>query len=305
MRRLVSLVAVLTLLPVAPAFATELDEILERTRAAEYSAEQIISCSTPYGAQDAFVRLVQADGELTVSSNAIEGAEVSAGAGLWTLTRPDGLVTGAAVEGAQSLEGDLYDVSDASRIRFLGRDAEAYRLERDGELRAELVVDTETGALVQAVTFTGDGEVYCTRRFVSIDGTPQELASKQPVEISPTEQIQNSMLPESVAGFVRLDHYEDEDGFTFAYYSDGFFSFALFETPASVDVPGGSEVEFESGAYTRAFNAGQVSYAWDTRSGGMALIGDLPPDLHEGVLSEMPSPDDPGLLRRWWRSLFG
>ena len=39
--------------------------------------------------------------------------------------------------------------------------------------------------------------------------------------------------------------------------------------------------------------------------GGMALVGDLPPDLHEAVLSEMPHPEDPGFFRRWWRSLFG
>jgi len=37
----------------------------------------------------------------------------------------------------------------------------------------------------------------------------------------------------------------------------------------------------------------------------MALVGDLPPDLHETVLSDMPHPQDPGLFRRFWRALFG
>jgi hypothetical protein len=37
----------------------------------------------------------------------------------------------------------------------------------------------------------------------------------------------------------------------------------------------------------------------------MALVGDLPPDLHEAVLEELPRPETPGLFRRLWRSLFG
>jgi hypothetical protein len=37
----------------------------------------------------------------------------------------------------------------------------------------------------------------------------------------------------------------------------------------------------------------------------MALVGDLPPDMHEDVLAGLPTPTDPGLLQRLWRSLFG
>jgi hypothetical protein len=37
----------------------------------------------------------------------------------------------------------------------------------------------------------------------------------------------------------------------------------------------------------------------------MAMVGDLPPDMHEGVLAGLPAPEDPGLFQRLWRSLFG
>jgi hypothetical protein len=37
----------------------------------------------------------------------------------------------------------------------------------------------------------------------------------------------------------------------------------------------------------------------------MALVGDLPPDMHQTVLSGLPAPADPGLFRRLWRNLFG
>ena len=59
----------------------------------------------------------------------------------------------------------------------------------------------------------------------------------------------------------------------------------------------------EQGYFVKRSN-GDV-WQWDMWQSGMALVGDLPPDLHEAVLSEMPHPEDPGFFRRWWRSLFG
>jgi hypothetical protein len=114
-----------------------------------------------------------------------------------------------------------------------------------------------------------------------------------------------SSLPETLGDFERLDVYEDEEGFTFAYYSDGFFSFAVFQTPATVAAGTGSLVTVGERPYIRSFGAGNVTYAWETRSGGMALVGDLPPDMHEDVLSGLPAPQDPGLFRKLWRNLFG
>lgn len=307
MRRLLAAVVVLTMIPMTSAFANDLDEILERSRSAEYSAEQIISCSTPDGVHDAFVQLVQSEGEIRVSSRVADGVEVAAGEGDWVLTSSDGLVSGASVDQAQEGAQSLYDVDDGGPVLFLGRAANVYQLQRDGELRAELVVDDRSGAIVRAVTFGSDGEVYCERRFVSINDARPESREVSPFTVEASEQtsVEDSDLPDNVAGFERLDHYEDEDGFSFAYYSDGFFSFALFETPSRVSLPDSTVVEYETGKYHRLYSAGQVSYAWETRDGGMALIGDLPPDLHEEVLSEMPQPDDRGLLRRWWRALFG
>lgn len=305
MKRLLSIVVVFTLVPASAAWATELDEILERSHAAEYSAEQIISCSTPDGVQDTFVTLVQSGNELRVSSKGRDGVEVTAGEGDWTASRPDGPVTGASVDDAQESESSLYSVEDEGAILFLGRPAQAYRLHRDGVLRAELVVDDDSGALVQAVTFNADGDVYCERRFVSLDETPPIVSPRDSVQSDPLHQVEDSTFPSEVSGFDRLDHYEGEAGFSFAYYSDGFFSFALFETHSTVQLPGSSNVEFASGVYARSFSPGQVSFAWETKAGGMAMIGDLPPDLHDAVLSEMPPPENRGLLRRWWRALFG
>jgi hypothetical protein len=302
---------VLIVLPATAALGADLDELLSRGNEATYSAEQTISCSTPDGVRDAVVRITQMDGELRVSSSVTDEVEVAAGGGTWSVRSGDGLVAEAAVDaGDKETSESLYSLDEEESVEYLGRAAMSYLLIRDGETRGELTFDDETGALVQAVTFTLDGEVYCERRFTSID-TELERVSALDTETAAadggTEPVVDdaSQLPDEVAGFELLDQYEDEEGLRFSYYSDGFFSFALFETDTTVELPEATSVELQSGAYVRAFTAGQVTYVWETVAGGMALVGDLPPDLHESVLAEMPHPQDPGFLRRWWRNLFG
>lgn len=306
MRRLVSLVAVLVVVPGTAAFAAELDELLEQGQEASYSAEQIISCSTPDGVRDALVRIEQVGGELQLTSSVSGDVEVTAGAGGWTITSDEGLLAQATVDRGDPADDELYVVEEEGAVEYLGRVAMAYLLVRDGEPRAELTIDDETGVVVKAVTLTLDNDVYCERRFVSLDTEVPELDKKSGDSAgAPPTLVETSSLPERVSGFDLLDQYEDESGVRFAYYSDGFFSFALFETPSAVAVPEATPVELESGDYLRVFTAGQVTYVWETRDSGMALVGDLPPDLHQAVLAEMPRPEDPGLFRRWWRALFG
>jgi hypothetical protein len=306
MRRLAFLVAVLVVVPGTAAFGAELDELLEQGQEASYSAEQIISCSTPDGVRDALVRIEQVGGELQLTSSVSGDVEVTAGAGGWTITSDEGLLAQATVDRGDPADDELYVVEDEGAVEYLGRVAMAYLLVRDGEPRAELTIDDETGVVVKAVTLTLDNDVYCERRFVSLDTEIPEIDKQSGDEVgAPPTLVETSSLPKNVSGFELLDQYEDESGVRFAYYSDGFFSFALFETPSAVAVPEATPVELESGDYLRVFTAGQVTYVWETRDSGMALVGDLPPDLHQAVLAEMPRPEDPGLFRRWWRALFG
>jgi hypothetical protein len=307
-RRITPLVVIFVLLAPATAYATDLGELLQRSQGANYSAEQIISCSTPDGARDAIVRITQSGNELTVASSTTGEVEVAAGSGSWSLRQGGGLVAEAAVGAGETEAAEpLYTVEEEQAVEYLGRAAMSYLLVREGEPRAELVIDDVTGAMVEAVTYTLDGDVYCERRFVSLDtdaSSPSDVGSADPAGTPPIA-VDESTLPEEVSGFSRLDQYEDEDGLRFAYYSDGFFSFAVFETPSAVALPDPATARFESGSYQRVFTAGQVTYVWETRDGGMALVGDLPPDLHEPVLAAMPHPQDPGFFRRWWRNFFG
>ncbi|MDX1468323.1 MAG: hypothetical protein R3258_03185 [Acidimicrobiia bacterium] len=308
MRRVIAAVLALVLGPAGVAWATDLDELLERSHDASYVADLTISCSTPDGARDAVVRIAQVEGLMVVGSTIDADLQVAAGAGGWSLSRHDGVVAAAEVDSAGTQQEPLYVVEDLGARSVLGRDAMAYRLVRDGTLRAELVFDDETGALVLATTFAADGTTYCQRRFISIDPEPPSLsplAVSEDVALLTLSTDVETGLPEQIGGFDRLDLYEDEDGFRFAYYSDGFFSFAVFETPVAVELPDGVVVEAESGTYHRSYTAGQVTYTWETRAGGLALIGDLPPDMHEAVLSGLAEPYDAGWLGRFWRRLFG
>jgi hypothetical protein len=287
--------------------ATDLDELLDETQEASYTAEQVISCSTPDGVRDAVVGLSQSGGELHVGASADPDLEVAAGYGGWALVRDGSVVSSTNVQASEQMPESRYEVDDGSTTEYLGREATLYRMiDDDGLVRAELVLDAEIGALLRVVTFTADESVYCERRFISFNPeTPAPAESSAEPTVEYTTSDVESDLPETLAEFDRLDAYQDEEGFVFAYYSDGFFSFAVFQTPSVVSLDDGSTVILAERPYSRSFSPGQVTFAWETRDGGMAMVGDLPPDMHEKVLAGLPAPADPGLFRRLWRSLFG
>jgi len=302
-----TLLALMLAAPAVAASAASLDELLERGGEASYSAEQTINCSTPDGPRDAVVTVAQEGDEIRVGSTVSEGVEIIAGSGGWTLSRGGEVVSSASVESGEDPVAPLYAVEEGGAAFYLGRPALTFDLLRDGAPRARLVLDSDSGAMMAATTLYADGAVYCDRRFVFFDPAAPGPAPLEPGpggELTPVEAPETG-LPESAAGFRRLDTYEDDDGPTFAYYSDGFFSFAVFVTPVAVTLPDATEAELGGAVYRRSFTPGQVVYVWETRDGAMALVGDLPPDLHEPVLAEFPEPSEPDLIRRWWRRLFG
>ncbi len=301
------LVSLLVLLPAVAAGAADLTELLDESGEASYTAEQVINCATPDGDRDAVIDLSQAEGEMHIGASSDPDVEVASGDGGWTLVRGGSVVSSVNVQATTTAAGTHYTVDDGSPTQYLGRAAVLYQMSDGETLRAELVLDSEIGALLRVATFTEDGAVYCEKRFISFEpGDPGAQPENSTVDAgSASETVVDSDLPETLGSFERLDVYGDEAGFVFGYYSDGFFSFAVFETPSLVMLTEGTVVTVGNSPYARTFTPGQVTYAWETTDGGMALVGDLPPDMHESVLVELPAPSDPGLFRRLWRSLFG
>ncbi|MEX1091724.1 MAG: hypothetical protein WEF28_01075 [Acidimicrobiia bacterium] len=309
MRRLVVLVLVM-MVPQSVALAVDLDELLEESRSASYSAEQLISCSTPDGTRDALIELEQRGGEVRYGGKSETGPQVWSGYGGWVVQADGSVVDSATIAGDESVEdesldADTYTVEETEEVSYLGRTSTRYVLLDDDVLRAELVVDLETGVLLMVTTFDGDGEPYCERRFVAFDPEAPEWEISEPGPGAELAVSSTSLLPENIGDFALLDAYVDDAGLTFGYYSDGFFSFAVFESTVEIVLDEGVDHLVGGHRYSREFSPGQATYTWPVQGGGMALIGDLPPDLHDQVLEELPSPYDAGFFRRLWRNLFG
>ena len=302
MRKLLALVAALIVIPAASASAAELDEILERSQEATYSAEQVISCTTPDGVRDAVVSLEQTGAGLHVSGE----VEVSAGYGGWEVVREGAVVSSASVKAADTGAEPIYRVDEGVAHPFLNRKAGLYKLYAGDVLRAEMIVDGATGALLSVSTYNEDGTVYCERKFIEFDPTPQEemTATTEPDEgLEPGART--SAFPESLGDFRRLDIYEDGEGLMFAYYSDGFFSFAVFQTPSIVALDDAAALTIEDSVYAMSYSPGQVTYSWGThrrRDGA----GRRPAPGHARRGPRRPGcPGQPRVLQRIWRSLFG
>ena len=305
MRRLTVLVVILTLFPSVAASATTLEELLERSRTAAYTAEQMISCSTPDGFRGVLARISQQGSSLSITSMTEAGNEIAIGPGVWARSGAGGVVQETTLGGEMIEFVSQYEVEEVGSRWFMGRDASGYRLIRDGVIRGEMVLDDETGAMVRMTSFDNKGSSYCDRRFITFE--PVELEAPEfELPEGPTLVLEElAEMPAEVAGFTRVDSYIDNGGLTLTYYSDGFFSFAIFRTPSRVELPESLPVEFDGFRYERVFTAGQVSYAWEVRDQAMAMVGDLPPDLHQAVLEAMPRPVDFGFVQRLWRNLFG
>jgi hypothetical protein len=115
-------------------------------------------------------------------------------------------------------------------------------------------------------------------------------------------------LPESVAGYRRADVYAAGRDSIHAFYSDGLFSFSVFESPRT-GLPAAFEratvFEVSGKRYRRLVTPTSVWVHWDAPDRSYLLVGDLPPDHLMGVLQRLPAPGQRGFLVRLWRALFG
>ncbi len=312
MRRFTFFAVLILLTPVIT--AADLSDYLERSATAEFQGDQIVTCSTPDGVRDAVLQIVGRDGALVVTSPVGDGRSLSAGAGSLAVAGPDGSVRSTQVVSATDGPGPArYAIAAAIPGTYLGRIVETVVVERDGEPRARMTFDVETGALLRSVVFQADERVYCDARMVTFDpSAPEVLApGSDPDAVHVLESTQDfdlRALPDEVEGFVRLDQYRYDDSSVLAYYSDGFFSFTLLHSRRPVRLETSealTRVDAGGGFYERIYGPGTALYVWESQLGGLAMFGDLPPDLQERVMAGLPEPGQPSFFIRWWRRLFG
>jgi hypothetical protein len=301
-----------SLLIVPTSAMADLGGYLERSATAEFSGEQLIACETPDGARDSLFEIAQSDGWVAAWTGADDDRRVTVGSGKMATVTGDHVVASSVVESSDfGSDSASYTVGEEVPTTFLGREAVEVMIERDGVRRIALTVDVETDAVVRTEVLDADGNVYCDRRLVSFTpGVPGAFDDlEESIDAEPALPIDSAPaeLPETTHGFHLLDTYQLDEG-TLSYYSDGFFSFGTVVTDRPVGFAESDEVvvvDDGAGEYQRVYEAGRVTVAWRSAAGNLALIGDLPPDLVEDVLTDLPRPVGAGFFETIWSRLFG
>lgn len=295
-----------------PALATDLGEYLERAAASEYSGEILVICDTPEGTVAQFVEVARSGGQLWVRSSSNEA--VAANGELYQRAA-DGAVHATRIDSAAVWEvSPRYAPLEAGEARELERPVHVVTVMEGDVERVRLHFDDATGALLRSEVRNGDRSLYCSSSFVSFSEDSQSIdasvtqGTPDTAQIVDFSDIDEEALPAEVGGFKRLDAYQGPEDSTVAYYSDGVFSFTVMASRRAVRIP---ELEYApiteiaGERYQRLFQPGLVVYAWESRVGGYALIGDLPLDLQVAVLGDLPRAGRPGFFARLWRSWFG
>ena len=306
----VLLMAGLLVSPLTTSF--DLDTYLEGSGDADFHGEILVSCDTPDGSRDAVFRIAQVDGSVVAWSAEEDDPVVTVGPGR-IASSSDGTVDASVLNTGSRDDGTSgYTTVEEADGTFLGRDVTEVTIDRQGVERLRMVVDDATDAVLRTTSLDGDGEVYCDRRFLDFaegSGTTPRLDLGEAGSVDATEPLDDApaSLPAETSGFTLADTYPVEEG-TMSYYTDGFFSFAVVVTDRSIDIEEGADVtEFTTadGRYRRSYEAGRVTVTWPAAAGSMALVGDLPPDLTQDVIADLPSPVQPGFFGRIWTTLFG
>ena len=289
-----------------------LEEMLEAAATADFRGSGIVISRWDGDSAAATYEMTTRDGVSSVSDG---GAEVIVGDGR-VATRSDSDWSGLAVEEWSDWRlSDRYTLSEGAAVERLGRAAhEVYVLE-DGEARARLIIDEETGAPLLAEVFDSSGGTYRVAALIEVEadlsaGADPLLpdAGTMPDPRTVPAAAYTGKLPEFAGWYRRADIYAGPGDAVHAFYSDGLFSFSVFETGR-----GATPESFENATrfvvngktYRRIIKPSQVWVQWHSPDHTYVLVGDLPPDHLEAVLGEFPEPGNRAFFVRLWRKLFG
>ncbi len=278
------------------AMADEVTDRMDRSVGVVYSGEQSVICDQPDGRHAEVFEVGQND------------------AGVIVTVDPGGTTRAAKALMLSTDLGDRYTMRMAEADAVLGRAVDVVEIVDGSQIRVRLSFDTESSVLLMSEIFNGDGSMYCTTRFVAFAlGTAGPAEGIEVVaEVEATEApIRNvdPALPVRLAGFNRLKlTLGSQPDVRSAFYGDGVFTFQLTNSDRPISVPEldrRPRVTIEGHDYQRIFELGRAVYAWNSDLGGYVLVGELPVDVQERVLSELPDPKSRGFFERLWNDLFG
>jgi hypothetical protein len=318
MRRILASAAAAALVMAVPAAARgddALEEYLERAAVSDFHARGVLICSWGETSAAASYEVSRSNGVSMVHG---PDGDLLAGGGLSAVrtgTEWRALEIGSASSWRLS---DRYALSTPRATSLLGRPATSYTVLEDGVPRVRLVVDDASSVPLLTEVLAADGEVFRLAVMVDFDnvdamdavtsvGEMPELTGMADMRTMTAVPAPDT-FPEEVAGYRRADTYLAPGDTIHAFYTDGLFSFSVFEARrGATPEPFRSAATWEVGGeqYRRIVTPAHAWIQWHAPDRSYLLVGDLPPDHAAEVLAGLPQPGDRSWFVRLWRRLFG
>ncbi len=299
-------VALLISLPAGGAVAAELEDVLDEASGSTYTASRLVV--SVWGGQTQVSRefVEHADGMEMVRRDT-NWSMVGNGKAATMGDEPTGVTF---LTHQQPNATSRYTINEYGKATHMSRLCRIVEVMEGDIVRARLVVDDRSGALLIQELYSGNGGLYRRTtlsdfRAYRVYEAPMDGADV-PMEIVMPEE--SDVLLDSAAGYQLVDAFSAPGGSEQGFYSDGLFRFSLFVLPVQTVVSGFEEpMAFvtESGVYDMVPTAHAARLHWSDGSNQFVLVGDLPPDHLGDVLGELPAPDAGGMWSKWWKRLFG
>lgn len=287
-----------------PVFAEDLEDYLAEAGSAEYSGRRIVVTNWEGTSTVGVYEFAHAGGVALIDDGT---GEAMVGAG--RMSNAGGGVI--LPEWSAATLADRYTTEDALAVTRLGRDAHVISVREDGAVRATIVFDDTTGAPLATEVYDGEGRLFRYTAMLDFDPSPvlvySEMATTGYAYDVMTPDTEGA-LPAEVGDYVRADAYSGPDDARHTFYTDGLFSFSVFEiggetTPSRFD--DAADLDVNGASYALIVEPTDVWVSWSASGTTYVLVGDLPPDQLAEVLEDLPRPSRPGIFRRLWRGLFG
>lgn len=285
--------------------AADLEEYLQHAEDAEYAGRRIVITVWDGTSRISIYDVTHAPSLMMIGD---ESGESTVGSG-----KVAGSRSAAVMIAHLSASGlaNRYTVEAPKDVMLLGRSARSITIVEDALVRAVFVFDSGTGASLSTEIYDGAGTLFRYSAMLEFDPSPnlvykdlQPATTDYDVMLPAT----GTSLPPTAAGYERADTYGGPNDSVHAFYTDGLFSFSIFEIRGDVHLTAfddGDEFEVAGATYQRLITPSELWVAWSAHGSTYLLIGGLPPDHLEDVLVELPRPNRGNLLQRMWRGLFG
>ena len=295
-----ALLAVALVVLTAPvALATDLQDYLTKAADASYGGEQA-TWSTFNGKTEFNIvtvehiqskLMVEADG----TSQVLSDGRVS------TLDSNNGV---ALSHWSTVPLADRYVTTSTRTEQRLGRDVAVVTVEEDGRPRADLWFDEKTGAALGSEVYDASGDLFRLSWMLNFDSNPRRIYTvSEPSSYDVVVTSDSSQLPHSLAGYTRVDTYQGPNNSIHTFYSDGLFSFSVFQIDgegASGPFVNADTMKLDSGTYRWILTSSELWVQWSASGETYVLVGDLPPDHLDSVLGELPAASSGN-----WNGIFG